>query len=135
MKTILITILLASGLAAYAETPSRLIGTWKSNEALTLKSMESTKGIPEKSREFFRNDFFGKLVVEVKRENFSSYFAGKAVESNTKYEAKKIDDNNFIIKSYDEITQDYTELKITFIEDCYYTLVSKWQFREYFCKQ
>lgn len=135
MKRVLITILLASGLAAYAETPSRLIGTWKSNENLTLKSMESTQGIPEKSRAAFRNDFFGKLTVEVKQETFSAYFEGEATESTAKYEVKQIDNNSFIIKSYDQLIQDYTEQKITFDGDCYYTLVSKWQFKEYFCKQ
>ncbi len=113
---------------------SFLVGTWKSNEKLTLQSMEKTKGIPEKTREAFRNDFFGKLTIKVKEKTFSAYFDGKPLELDIKYEVIQINTNNYLIKSYDAPSQDTSEQKIIIEGDCYYTLISNWQFREYFCR-
>ncbi|MHC9511182.1 hypothetical protein [Kangiella sp. M94] len=132
---ILVTSLLILSFNLPVKATPFLVGTWKSNEELTVQSMERTIGIPEKSREAFRNDFFGKLTIKVKKNTFSAYFDGKQLELDMEYEVTKINNNSFLIKSYSKQTEDITEQKITIEGDCYYTLVSDWQFREYFCRQ
>jgi hypothetical protein len=51
-----------------------ILGTWKSNEALTLASMHQLGGLSPEAVELFENDFFGKLVVEYRRDTARSTF-------------------------------------------------------------
>jgi hypothetical protein len=44
-----------------------LFGVWKSNEEMTLDSMNKAEGLTEKARELLENDFFGILLLNIAR--------------------------------------------------------------------
>jgi len=118
---------------------SELVGVWKSNAEKTLASMRSTDGITKKAKNLFENDFFGHLVAEYRKNDGRVYFDKD--EENTvdmkefsPYELLEENKDKFVFKYYDQLEQ--TEKVVTLLRegDCYYMLVSKWNFREYMCK-
>jgi hypothetical protein len=139
MKTVINLIIVVS-LIGCSQIPHKdLLGYWKSNELKTLTSMRSTPGVPEKSKEVWGNNIFGKLVVEYKEntyrskfeleedniEEFYQYYPYKVLEKGTNY---------YLLESQHQLF-DETETKTIYMDgNCYYVLVSKWKFREYFCK-
>lgn len=118
---------------ASAYEVSDLMGTWKSNEKKTLNSMESVSEIPEKTREFFQNDFFGKLVVVVKKGESAVYFFDDKPETLEfmKHRIDKVSDSVFKVK-YENENGLGSEIHLE--GQCYTVVVSKWKFKEYFCR-
>jgi len=113
-----------------------IIGTWKSNAKMTLKSMNENPNVTKKAKELFSNDFFGHLIVIVRKKDSASYFDNEPHE-NLIYEPYRILEKNkdFMVTEYNDVTTGELEkTNIYFEGDCYYLLISKWQFREYFCR-
>lgn len=92
---ILIFMISISATSHSGEEFTRHLGKWKSNEELTLKSMRAKSNIPEKMKSFFSDNFFGKLVHEVKKDTFSSYLQDdeSLKMKNIKYDIKLLSSN------------------------------------------
>lgn len=137
MKTLisaLITLLVVS-----CSKPHPLNGKWKSNEDKTLVSMNNTSDIPEDIRNKFSNDFFGKLTIEIDFPNSRAIFDNpQPSESHllewSTFKVLKHKDNYWLIEYSDPVSKEEVTSEIYLEDNCYYTLVSKWQFKEYFCQ-
>ena len=56
------------------EIPAAFIGSWQSDEQLTLASMRESTRIDADARATFEADFFGRLVVDYRQYDGRSYF-------------------------------------------------------------
>lgn len=66
-------------LALYAcdsrdEIPAAFVGTWQSDEQLTLESMRDSTKVDAEARATFEDDFFGRLIVDYRPYEGRSYF-------------------------------------------------------------
>jgi len=137
---IAINLIIVVSLIGCSQIPHQdLLGYWKSDESKTLKSMRSTPGITEKSKELFENNFFGKLVVEYKEDTYRSKF--ELDEDNIKefykyypYKVLEKGPNYYLLQGQDLLFGGTDTRKIYMDGDCYYVLITKWKFREYFCR-
>lgn len=136
MKGIFFLALVVSTSATHAEDVPTYVGVWQSNELKTLESMNSVKGIPEKTRLFLRMDFFGRLVNVVQEDSFATYFINEKPErlEFSPYELEIVDENVVRTTYYDETLESEVSQILTFEGDCYFLLASKWDFKEYFCR-
>ena len=118
-----------------SELPSWLIGVWKSNEALTLKSMNSTPGVTEKAKEILSNNFFGELIHIYTAQSGISYLPEEKADTTENIEYKKISigENNVTLTYYSRIFEEDMDTTLYREKECFYILVTKWEFREYFC--
>ena len=134
-KPLLILLLLALPVAGKsAEVPDWLIGTWQSNEKLTLADMNRHPEVSQKARKFFENKFFGRDVQIFRKNDSTSYFVDDK-PAHLKYEAyEKISVNGDTIKIVD-FNNILGKMEHTIYREgqCFYVLVSKWEFKEYFC--
>ena len=138
MKRYLLTILsmLIFGNVNAEENP--LLGFWKSNEALTIESMRETEGITDKIKAVFEDNFFGKLIVEYRDQDFRAMYEDPKdnIDEFEKYHPYKIldkTDEYYLVESYDLLLNKNEIKKVYRAGKCYYVLISKWNFREYFC--
>ena len=56
------------------EIPAAFVGTWQSDEPLTLESMRDSDRVDPIARATFEDDFFGRLVVVYRPHEGRSYF-------------------------------------------------------------
>ena len=68
--------LLSSACTERQQIPSAFVGTWQSDESLTLARMSESQDISQSDREMFLNDFFGDRVMEFQIDRARSYFVG-----------------------------------------------------------
>lgn len=136
MKGILFLALLISSSATLAEDAPFYVGVWQSNEAKTLESMSAVKEMPEKARVFLRTDFFGRLVNVVREESFATYFVGQKPEELefVPYTIDVVNENMIRTTYYDENIESDVSQVLTFEDDCYFVFITKWEFKEYFCR-
>ncbi len=118
---------------------SELVGLWKSNEELTLRSMNEVGGVSAKARRVFENGFFGRLNAEYREKDGRVYFdnAEDNTEENYKHHPYTLieeTDEYFLIKYFDLLEETSIEMKMYREDNCYFMHVSQWKFREYFCK-
>ena len=114
-----------------------LIGIWKSNSELTLASLNAIDGISENSREYLKQNVFGRLTREFTESHLRTYF-GRVKEDETE---SAFQPYQILNRDAEKITIEHTEplsgksiTSIFYLEgDCYYEVVSKWQYQEYFC--
>ena len=117
-----------------------LLGIWKSNEAMTLESMNKTAGVTQKAKKLFSNEFFGKLILDFRSDHeLKSFIPGETddLEEFNKYGPFEIlaTNSEYIeLKQYSEILNESMTQKYYFNEECLYVYISKWRFREYFCR-
>ena len=136
LKLILIIFLLPSCSGVKKNT---LVGIWKSNEEMTLKSMRETPGISEKARALFQHEFFGKLINEYGTKTAKTYFENpsdnyEGIDKPSPYKIIEETNEYYIISSYNNFLKKHESITLYKAENCYYVLVSKWKFREYFCR-
>ena len=111
-----------------------LFGVWKSNEEMTLDSMNQVDGVTEKARELLEDDFFGNLVVEYREKETRAINEKDDFDTGfLPYEVLEVSEDRIRIKESSEILGE-TETTIYPEGDCYYVIVSKFEFREYFCR-
>jgi len=116
-----------------------LVGKWKSHEEKTLDSVRNTPGVTEKAMHLFEHDFFGKLINEYSKTTSKTYYENPAdnIEGFNVPESYKILEET---ESYYLLTNKVTELtpnktvKLYKDGNCYYVFVSRWNFKEYFCR-
>ena len=112
-----------------------ILGTWKSNAPLTLRSVERTAGIMPQTRAFLRDDFFGHMEVEIREGESRTTHARDNYDSGFEpYEVLEVSDRFVRIKIWSNFFQDY-DVRTLYLEgDCYYEIFREFEFRQYFCK-
>ena len=131
----LAVILMLNGCGGKVVPHSTLLGKWKSNEKLTLESMNGVEGVTKKAREVFENNFFGHLVVEYKEKEYRSINDKDNIESSfVPYEVLEVTDRYIRIREWSDLLKENEESTLYFEGDCYYVITSKFNFREYFCR-
>lgn len=132
---ILFGALLLLGCQGHEIPHGALLGKWKSSEKLTLESMNSVEGVTAKARELLENNFFGNLVVEYKENEYRAINAMDEYDSGfVPYEVLEVTDKYIRIKEWNDLLGEQEESKIYLEGDCYYVITSKFNFREYFCR-
>jgi hypothetical protein len=117
-----------------------LLGVWKSNEEMTLASMRATPGVTKKAKDIFENDFFGRLIIEYKIDSYRARYEDEEDnidEFHHYYPYRVLDrgDNYYILETRIPLVKDNLRQKTIYMDgECYYQLVSRWNFREYFCR-
>lgn len=142
MRKISITVVLIivmSGCMQPIKHKSALFGVWKSNEEKTLQSMRTVSGITNKARQLLKNDFFGHLIAEYRENDARAYFdrdKDNTEEMKKFYPYQVLEENKefFVIRVHNELEGGEREVTLHRDSDCYYLPVSKWNFREYFCR-
>lgn len=139
MKQAILTAL-ATTLVACAHSPhEELIGFWRSNEAKTLESMHATPSVTKEAKQFLEDGFFGHYVVEFRKDTYRalSEIEEENIEEFYKYYPYKIvekGEDYYLIESYSLLLEENEIRKIYMEGDCYYSLISKWDFRDYYCR-
>lgn len=111
-----------------------IVGKWRSNAKLTLKSLQGIDGITPQTRAFLENDFFGHLVIEIQEDRSRTVHEGDDYDSGFEpYEVLEVSDDYVRIKTWSNFFQNYDE-RILYLEgECYYEIFAEFEFREYFC--
>jgi len=137
MKQILILFIFVISTQSNADESPFYVGTWQSNEEKTLASMNEVHDIPEKTKLFLRDNFFGRLVNVVREDTFAAYFIGERPDKLVfrPYDVEVLSNSTIRITYYDEFTDSNVIQTLTFEENCYSLQVSKWNFKEYFCRE
>ncbi len=116
-----------------------LIGTWKSDEKKTLNSMNAIAGVTPKARALLEDQFFGKFLVNYSQGEYRYYIPGETddLEAFNKYYPYKVIGkySEYIeIESFNSLFDEYEIVRLHLENDCYYIYVTKWNFKEYFCR-
>ena len=154
MKNIVLFIFIAFFTSCSSFHKSELLGVWKSNEQMTLNSINYKEDFPKKISELIENDFFGHMIHEYKRTEARGYTDNceemckemKCKEKCIKYcnESKNFTaytlieetPEYFLVESYDDFLKENTQHYLYRENNCYYIMFSeKWDLKEYFCKQ
>ena len=111
-----------------------LVGTWMSDEAKTIASMNSDGKVTDKQREVLEKGFFGNLTIKINCTEYTSIYEGH--EETIKYKLISANGNKITAEYYDELQGENVERTVT-LEDggeCYSVPIEKLGFKEYFCK-
>jgi hypothetical protein len=128
-----------SGYSLAEGSASDLIGVWKSDEQKTLASMNQTTGVTKEAKKIFEDNFFGRLKTEFRKDEWRAYFDAEednveGMEEFRPYTLIEETDKEFTIEYYDEMNEEKVTKVLHREGNCYWLPVSRWQFREYFCK-
>jgi len=114
---------------------SAIVGKWKSNAPLTLRSLADTKGMAPQSRAILENNFFGHLETEIGESASRTIDQRDQYDSGDEpYEVLEISDGYIRIKAWSNFFQDYGERTLYLEGDCYYEVFKQFEFRQYFCR-
>jgi len=123
--------LLSSACADRQQIPAAFVGTWQSDESLTLASMSKSQDLSQSDREMFSNDFFGDRVMEFQIDRARSYFVGcewEGVEQDMswhRYDVAASGPDFMTLKAPLEVATWRIEGELIYVE------LPKWNFREY----
>jgi hypothetical protein len=113
-----------------------ILGNWKSNEELTLRSMNKIGEIDSEVRKYLDNDFFGHLEVEWLRSTSRAVNPKDEFDTGFEpYEVLEVTPKYIKVRVWSSILEDYDESTMYLEGNCYYVITSKYEFREYFCRQ
>ena len=113
------------------QIPSAFVGTWQSDESLTLASLSKSQDVSQSDREMFSNDFFGDRVMEFQIDRARSYFVGdkwEGVEQDMswhRYDVVASGPDFMTLRTPLEVVTWRIEGEHIYVE------LSKWDFREY----
>ena len=135
MAKILIALAMAALISGCANRVCDLCGHWRSNAELTLAEMEKTPDLSEKKRQFFRNGFYGRLVVERKVNELRMYFQDQLPESGAwePWQITSRSGDTFTTKYFFEGEPRINVITLT--GSCYRVLQPSLGFAEWFCKE
>lgn len=133
---VLVAALVLSGCENQPVPHAAILGKWKSNEQLTLQSVNRTPGLSARSRALLENDFFGHLETEIRESESRTISEKDNYDSGFEpYEVLEVSDDFVRIKAWNNFFQDYDE-RILYLEgDCYYEIFKQFKFRQYFCRE
>ena len=134
-----VPLFLVSGCSNIQKNSSELQGVWKSDSEMTLASMRSVEGISCKAKELFEGDFFGHLIAEYTDNQSRFYFDrdednSEGMKDFSPYKLLEETPEKFVIEYYDDLTGGKVTKELWREGSCYWLPVSKWKFREYFCR-
>ncbi len=132
MKINILLIILLFWLPACAKDSCILKGRWQSNEKATLEQMEKYGGVTEKQRQFFTNNFFGKLTVEYTCTEATLHSEGGT--STGRYKIIRQEGNVLEVQFYAKVLDDGTTKRIILYDDCYRVPLHNLNFSEVFCR-
>ena len=112
-----------------------ILGKWRSNAPLTLKSVDRVKGITPQTRAFLHDDFFGHMEVEIRKyESRTTHEKDNYDSGFGPYEVLEVSNRFVRIKTWNAFFQDY-DVRTLYLEgDCYYEIFKEFEFRQYFCR-
>lgn len=124
---------------AEPEKPKNLlVGTWKSNRELTWASVNSIEGISKESVEYLQKNVFGILTREFTETHMRTFFGQVALkdekDSFNPYSILDQNENHYKVRYVDEASGKPVNATFYWENDCYYELVSEWQYKEYYCR-
>jgi hypothetical protein len=125
-------VILFSFWPACAKDSCILKGRWQSNEKATLEQMEKYGGVTKKQRQFFTNNFFGKLTVEYACTETTLLSEGGS--STGKHKIIRQEGNVLDVQFYDKVPDDGITKKIILYGDCYQVPLHNLHFSEVFCR-
>jgi hypothetical protein len=113
-----------------------LCGKWKSNEMLTLSEMEVTTELDEDREAFFRDNYFGRLIVEFSSTHVRSYFEEEGETAGTwePYVILERQRDMFKLEVPSEVSGQTKEWTFVLAGDCYRTHIERVGFSEHFCR-
>lgn len=135
MKILFSAVAVAVVLSGCAKDPCELCGRWRSSAERTLPEMEKSSLLSEKQRKFFRNGFYGKLVVETREKDSRAYFPDESPDS-VKWEPWRLvsrSGNTFTVEH--SINGKSVQREIKLEGDCYRVFQPDFGFGEWFCKE
>jgi hypothetical protein len=116
-----------------AGIPECFVGRWQSNEALTLEDMRKHPEVTEKARAIFEKMLFGSLVLVFGPGYGGWYLEGEQTRADISFEKFDVMErgtNWVTLRTHILGVENHQQW---FCESGrIYTLVSKWEFREYF---
>lgn len=135
MRQILVALALAIAMSSCAAQPCELRSRWRSNAKLTLQEMEKSTLLSDKQRQFFRNDFYGQLIVETRERDSRSYFPDESPESAAwePWHLISRSGSTFLVKH--SVGGNPVVREITLAGDCYQVLQPNLGFGEWFCRE
>jgi hypothetical protein len=135
MNQIPFALAIAVALSSCANQPCELCGRWRSSAERTLPDMERSSLLSEKQRQFFRNDFYGKLVVETRQNDSRAYFPDESPESVAwePWELVSRSGNTLTVRYSADGDSVVRDIKLH--GDCYQVLQPNLGFGEWFCKE
>ncbi len=118
---------------------NELVGKWKSDAEKTLSTMRDNEEVTEQARVTFEDDLFGKLVAEYTLSGVRFYYEDdsenvEGMKVFRPYSILRQSNSEIVIRYLDQLTDEFIERVLHLENNCYYVLVSKWKFREYFCR-
>lgn len=134
MKQSLIALTIVALLSGCTKQECELCGHWRSDAERTLTEMEKSSVLSDKQRRFFRNDFYGHLIVETRENDGRAYFPDQAPDS-VPWEPWEV-----VMRSDESLTVRYSmggktfERSIMIDEDCYRVEQPELGFGEWFCR-
>ncbi len=133
-----VALMIVAGLAGCGEVPpphQAIIGKWKSNEKLTLMSVDRVEVMSPQTRAFLRDDFFGHLVIHIDEKASRTTHARDDFDSGLEpYHVVEVTDDYVRIRAWSNFFKNYDTRTLYLSGDCYYVMFEGFQFREYFCK-
>ena len=134
-RTFLLVVLLCSTLSCGRgdRLPSAFIGTWQSDEELTLKSVRASENVTTEDLAIFEDNFFGDRIIVLREFESGGYFIGSETKPNLEPHRIVESGEDFVVFLVPETDYEPEHLSTWRVEgDLIYAEVEKWQFREYF---
>lgn len=123
-------------LASCSETnqiPLAFVGTWQSDEELTLISMRQSDSVSESDMKIFEDNFFGDRIMIFGEYESGAYFQGSG--QKPAFSPNDIADSgeDFMILRIPPTEYGGEREQAWYVEgDLIYAYIEKWKFREYF---
>jgi hypothetical protein len=125
-----------AAVASAQPMPESFLGRWQSNEALTLADMRKHPEVSEKARAVFEAKFFGRLVQVIRERDFATYWVDEkpAQLAFQTYVSVTINARDSVTVVVRDEFNEFNKRTLYLEGQCFYALVTKWRFREYFCR-
>lgn len=112
-----------------------LCGTWKSDSVRTLREVEASTVVAPEQRARFRDNYFGRLILEIRPTVGRSYFDDEAPEG-VAWEPHTIvrrDDDSFVVTS---MVSGHEVSRAVHLKDadCFMVVLPEFGFGEWFCR-
>lgn len=131
-------ICLASACSERPQIPEAFVGSWQSDEALTLESLSHSNSVTPEDMKLFSDDFFGDRVIVFGTHEGMAYFIGQEwadIEQSPEWYPYDIASSGSDFVTLRHPTTEYTEAGETTWRldgDFIYADLTRLEFREYY---
>ena len=113
--------------------PPAFLGTWQSDEKLTLESVRESDSVPISDLAIFEDDFFGDRVIIFREFEIGTCFENSEDEPVfCPYDIVDSGDDFVVLRIPPTEYEGETEQAWYIEGDLIYAYIEKWKFREYF---